>query len=296
MSRGRRIVVALGLVVFGLAAAVGYGWVQYNQANEGIPGFYLWKAASGKAHGGERAAINGVSIYYETYGKGPPVLLLHGGTAFLETMHNQITDLASDHLVIAPDSRGHGRSTDGVGPLHYAQMTDDMVALLDRLHIAKADVVGWSDGGIIGLDMAMRYPNRVGRLVTIGANFDVAGLTHPGEQVSPDDPGFKPLGDFYRGISPTPAHWPVIFGKIVQMWRTEPHYTLADLARIKSPVLVIAGEHDAIRREHTDALAHAIPGARESIIPGADHLAPLFDPKPVDTAIRQFLLPTPPTP
>ncbi|WP_367254376.1 alpha/beta fold hydrolase [uncultured Phenylobacterium sp.] len=107
--------------------------------------------------------------------------MLHGGTAYLETMHWQIEALAKDHLVIAPDSRGHGRSTDAAGPLHYARMAEDMIELMDRLRIRKADIVGWSDGGIIGLHLAIHHPDRVGRLVTIGTNFDLTGidLTRP---------------------------------------------------------------------------------------------------------------------
>ena len=274
---------AAALVVLGL------GWRHYDRENVGIPDFYLWKALSGKAHGGQRARLNGVTIYYETYGEGPPVLVLHGGTAFLETMHYQITDLARDHLVIAPDSRGHGRSTDGPGPLHYADMAGDMVALMDRLHIAKADVVGWSDGGIVALDLAMHHPDRIGRVVAMGANFNVAGLTDPGGAPGPDSPEVASRRDFYRSVAPDPAHWPAFYGKVVQMWRTEPDYSLADLGRIRSPVRVMAGEHDGIRREHTDALARAIPGAREVIIPNASHMAPLEDPARVDAAIRGFL-------
>jgi pimeloyl-ACP methyl ester carboxylesterase len=276
-----------------LVAAAAFGWARYDRANVGIPDFYLWKALAGKAHGGGRADVDGVRIYYETFGHGPPVLVLHGGTAFLETMHYQIVDLASDHLVVAPDSRGHGRSTDGPGPLRYADMADDMVGLMDRLHIAKADVVGWSDGGIIGLDLAMRHPERVGRIVAIGANFDVAGLVDPTASPPADSAAVAGGRDFYRRVSPTPDRWPAFYAEVVRMWRSEPHYSIADLGRIRSPVLVIAGEHDAIRRDHTDALARAIPGARELIIPNASHMAPLESPRIVDAAIRAFLAPAP---
>ncbi len=288
MSRVRVLAIVLALTVVAAAAIL---WTQFDRANAGVPGFAVWKLLSGKAHGGQRADVDGVRIYYETYGAGPPVLVLHGGLASLESMHNQISDLARDHLVIAPDSRGHGRSTDGVGPLHYAQMADDMIALMDRLQVARADVVGWSDGGDIGLDLAMRYPARVGRLVTLGANFDAAGFTDV--MPPPSDPAVAGLGEAYRQISPTPRHWVAFYSEVISMWAREPHYSLADLGRIRSPVLVIAGEHDAILRTHTDALARAIPGAREVIIPHASHFAPLENPGPVDAAIRAFLS-TPP--
>jgi pimeloyl-ACP methyl ester carboxylesterase len=254
----------------------------------GIGDFMAHKQASG-FHGGQSVPIDGVKLYYETYGAGPPVLVLHGGTAFLETMHFQIEALAKDHLVIAPDSRGHGRSTDGPGPLHYHQMAEDMIALMDRLHIARADVVGWSDGGDIGLDLAIHHPDRVGRIVTMGANFDVAGLSGGAPTAGADAPGLAPQRDAYRSLSATPDQWPAFYGKVVQMWKAEPHYSTAELAGIRSPVLVIAGEHDAILRTHTDALAKAIPHAREVIIPNATHLAPLTHPDAVNAAMVEFL-------
>ena len=275
----------------GVAAAVfalAIVWAGFDRANSGAPGFYVWKTLSGQGHGGRRANIDGVSIYYETFGKGPPVLILHGGKGVQESMRYQIAALAIDHLVIAPDSRGHGRSTDGPGPLHYADMADDMVGLLDTLHIARADVVGWSDGGIIALDLAMRYPGRIGRVVTMGANFDASGLVDPvapPAPVSPPAAGQADVDHRPSAISPEA----MLSAKVDTMWATEPHYSPADLRQIHSPVLVIAGERDVIRRDHTDALARAIPGAGELIIPGANHDAPQEVHDAVNAAIRAFL-------
>src|SRR5262249_24612854 len=130
----------------------------------------------GKAHGGQFAAINNIRIYYETYGAGRPVLILHGGLGSLSRMRCQIMALASSYFVIAPDSRGHGRSTDSSETLSYSLMADDMLKLLDHLQINQVDVVGWSDGAIIGLDLAMHHPVRVKKLVAISANFDASGL------------------------------------------------------------------------------------------------------------------------
>ena len=280
--------ISAGLALF--VALAGGGFYAFNKKAVGIPAFYVWKALSGKLHGGAIAEINGVKIYYETYGKGPPVLVLHGGTAFIEAMHYQISDLAKTHLVIAPDSRGHGRSTDGDGPLHYAQMADDMLALMDLLKIEKADIVGWSDGGNIALDFAMRHPDRVGRIAMSGANFDTSGFTPaPNLNADPEAPSLAGQRDFYKRLAPDPAHWPVIFRKLLVMWASEPHYTLEQLATIKAPTLVIAGEHDSTKREHTDALAKAIPGAQKVIIAGADHNAPLTHYYEVDAHIVEFL-------
>jgi pimeloyl-ACP methyl ester carboxylesterase len=285
-----RLKVVLGLVVaVGLAGVAGVGWYGKERLQHLSPSFDLWKTFSGKAHGGQRAQVGPVNLYYETYGAGPPVLVLHGGASSLESMHYQIVDLARDHLVIAPDSRGHGRSTDVAGPMHYADMAQDMLGLMDQLHVARADIVGWSDGGNIGLDMAMKHPERVGRLVTIGANYDAAGLVDPISPASPDNAEFADGKEIYQRISPTPDRWPVLYREVTEMWRTEPHYTTTELGRIRSPVLVIAGDHDAVLRSHTDSLAHAIPGAREKIFPHAGHMVLMQDPDAVDGSIRAFL-------
>jgi pimeloyl-ACP methyl ester carboxylesterase len=283
-SRGRE-----GLLVLLLAIAIPLLWARFDSRNAGVPDFFLWKAVSGKSHGGQHAVIDGVRLYYETFGAGPPVLVLHGGKGFLETMHYPITALAHDHFVIAPDSRGHGRSSDGPGPLHYDDMARDMIVLMDRLHIPRADIVGWSDGGIIALKLAIAYPKRVRRIVAIGANFDVDGLAGLGPPPGPRDPGLGPARDIYRLISPTPDHWPVVWRKVDRMWRTEPHIPVSDLRTIQAPTLIIAGEHDIIRRDHTDAMAAAIPGAREIIISGAGHDSPLAAPGIIDSAILAFL-------
>jgi pimeloyl-ACP methyl ester carboxylesterase len=146
-------------------------------------------------------------------------------------------------------------------------MADDMLKLLDHLNIRQTDIVGWSDGGIIGLDLAMHHPERVGRLVAIGANYDVDGL-----QERPDLNGpVPPVPRFYARNAPDPAHWPELYRKVVTLWATQPQYTIAELGKIKAPVLVMAGEFDVIKRAHTDQLAHAIPTAEEVIIPGGTH-------------------------
>ncbi|MGV8998074.1 MAG: alpha/beta fold hydrolase [Parvibaculaceae bacterium] len=287
MSKFKKIMLA-GLVL--VVVLAGGGFYAINKQAIGIPAFHVWKVTSGKFHGGAIADINGAKIYYETYGEGPPVLVLHGGTGFIESMHYQISDLAKTHLVIAPDSRGHGRSTDGEGPLHYAQMADDMLALMDLLKIQKADIVGWSDGGIIALDLAMRHPDRVGRIAVSGANFDTSGLEEaPDPGADPESEAMSGVRGFYKRLAPDPAHWPVFYRKVLTMWASEPHYTIAELATIKAPVLVMAGQYDSIKREHTDALVKAIPGAQEVIIAGASHFAPVTHYAEVNAAIDAFL-------
>jgi pimeloyl-ACP methyl ester carboxylesterase len=122
------------------------------------------------------APVNGIALYYAIYGHGAPLVLLHGGLASADYWSAQIPAFARSHEVIVVDSRGHGRSTRDARPYSYDLMASDVIALLDDLRIAKASIVGWSDGGIIGLDIAMRYPERIDRLFAFGANFDPTGL------------------------------------------------------------------------------------------------------------------------
>jgi pimeloyl-ACP methyl ester carboxylesterase len=276
-------------VVLLLVAGAGFGWTRLNRAAVGIPNFYVWKFLSGQSHNGHRAAVNGISIYYETYGHGQPVLLLHGATGFLETMHYFISGLAPAHFVIAVDSRAQGRSTDSDSPISYALMGDDMIKLLDTMHISSTDVVGWSDGGIIGLDMAMKHPDRVRRLVAIGANYDVDGIDpehfHPNENEQP----LAGVKQFYERVAPDPSHFPIMFKKVRTMTHTQPHYTLAELSQIRCPTLIVAGQHDLILPEHTAKLAAAIAGAQKIIVPDASHFGPLEQPETYNAMVLKFL-------
>jgi pimeloyl-ACP methyl ester carboxylesterase len=271
-------------VLFAIFAVTLYA---INRAGAGKPAFYVWKSFSSKAHGGKYAAINGIDIYYETYGRGQPVLVLHGGACFIECMHYQISGLAESRLVIAADSRAHGRSTDSDAPLSYSLMADDMVKLLTTLGIDKVDVVGWSDGGIIGLDMAMHHPERVAKLVAIGANFDVNGLN----QIPTADHTVPPAPGFYRRNAPDPDHWPVLYRKLIAMQGTQPRYTKDDLNRISAPTLIMAGEFDIIKREHTDLLARYISNSQEVIIKNGTHALPLEEPNKVNSHVLSFLSP-----
>jgi pimeloyl-ACP methyl ester carboxylesterase len=272
-----------GFSAFSLVLSIVFYWL--GGGTVGMLGFYAWKLFSTEAHGGQYASINGIQLYYETYGSGQPVLILHGGTGSLEDMRYQIAALASDRFVVAPDSRGHGRSSDTDAPFSYALMADDMLTLLDQLKLDRVDVVGWSDGGIIGLDLAIHRPERVRRLVVIGGNYDANGLTHP-PVVAGELP---PPSWLYSHFALNPDHWPVFYRKVITMWQTQPHYSLDQLGSIKAPTLIVAGEFDVITREHTDQLAKAIPAAQEIIITGATHFVIVDQPHVIDALISRFL-------
>jgi pimeloyl-ACP methyl ester carboxylesterase len=268
-----------------LVAAVCGTFLAFHRPKVGRMPFTIWRMISSDAHGGQFTTVNDVRIYFETYGSGAPVLVLHGGMGSLENMAYQIRALAATRFVFAPDSRGHGRSSDSDSPLSYALMTEDMVKLMDHLHIQRTDVVGWSDGGIVALDLAIRYPERIRRIVVIGSNFGVDGL------IDPPVPGgaIPPVPRYYSRIAADPTHWPVLFRKVTMMWATQPHYSREQLGRINAPTLVMAGESDIVKREHTDALARAIPKSKESIVGGTTHNLIWEKSEIVNAEILQFL-------
>jgi pimeloyl-ACP methyl ester carboxylesterase len=234
--------------------------------------------------------VNGIQLFYRDMGSGSPVLLLHGGLANSDYLGGQAHVLAAKHRVILVDSRGHGRSTRNQQPFSYDLMTDDVVALLDTLKVGKAAVVGWSDGAIIGLDLAMRHPERVTRVFAFGANTSTAGLKDDFEQ----NPTFAAFvaraGQEYAQLSATPDQYGAFHDQIGKMWESQPNWTEAQLRSIRTPVMVIDGEHDeGIRREHTELIAKTIPGARLVILPDVSHFAFLQSPAMFNRAMLGFL-------
>ena len=142
------------------------------------------------------------------------------------------------------DSRGHGRSTRDAQPYGYDLMASDVIGLMDYLKLDKADIVGWSDGAIIGLDIAMNHPDRIGRLFSFAANSTVDGLK-PDVLENPTFAAYiERAGEEYKKNSPTPDEYEAFLNQIGAMWASQPNWTEADLARIKTPVLIVDGEHD----------------------------------------------------
>lgn len=289
-SRSKKILVVILLIII---LVLVFGYYAVNKRADGILDYYLWKTFSSNSGKGQSADINDIKIYYEIHGKGEPLLLLHGGTAFIECFYKMIPGLADKFQVIAVDSRGHGRSTDSVKPLSYELMADDMFKLLKKLDISNVYIVGWSDGGIIGLDLAMSYPALVRKLVVIGTNFRSDGLKDEDQNffynATPDLEYFSKPRKFYETIAPHPDHWPVIFEKIIQMWKTQPNYSLAQLKTIQSPVLIIVGENGAIKIEHTKEMAKTISKSRLFVVPESTHMVPMEKPEVLNREIICFL-------
>jgi len=234
---------------------------------------------------------DGARIYYATYGTGKPVILLHGGLANSEYWGNQVPVLArAGYRSILIDSRGHGRSTRDGRPYTYELMASDVVSVMDALKIRRAAVVGWSDGAILGLVMALKDPDRLTRVFAFAANMDPSGV-NPGVATNTTFAHYEAdAAKAYARLSPTPNGFADFQAAINRMWDTEPNYKAADLARIATPTAIVDGDHDeAILRAHTEYLARAIPGAQLILLPGVSHFAMLQDPGLFDRAMLHFL-------
>jgi pimeloyl-ACP methyl ester carboxylesterase len=233
--------------------------------------------------------VNGASIWYAVFGNGPPVVLLHGGLANSNYWGNQVPALAEQHQVIVIDSRGHGRSTRSAQPYGYELMASDVLGVMDKLGVKQAAIVGWSDGAIIGLSLAMNHPDRVARLFAFAANSDPSGVKDVDK--SPVFQQFIARGEKeYEALSATPKEYRQFVEEISGMWSKQPHWTQGDLAKIKVPTWIVDADHDeAIERTNTEFMAGAIPKAGLLLQPEVSHFSMLQDPAQFTADILRFL-------
>ncbi len=235
--------------------------------------------------------VDDVDLYYEDRGTGTPLLLLHGGFGHTGSWQHQAAAFAAaGYRVVAVDSRGQGRSTLGESTLGYTRMADDVLGLMDHLGLERAHLVGWSDGGNIGLDIAMRHPERLLKLVAFGANYRVDGVrADVGE--NPRFAAYVAQAERdYAALSPQPERWNELVTRISAMWAREPNHADAALRAVTVPVLVLHGEtEEAIVDKHAEALAGLIPGARFVILPDTGHFAMWEQPDAFNRVVLDFL-------
>ena len=222
------------------------------------------------------APVNGLNLYYEVHGDGPPLLLLNGGACAIEVPPLGLPALAEQHQVIAYDPMGHGRTADNLDrEFHYHDLAEDAIELVGQLEIERADIVGFSDGGNTALDLAIHHPERVGKLVLTGANFNTSGTSPESLEwvlhAKPEDwPVF--LRETHHQRSPDgPAGWPRLLGRLRPMWQSEPAFSLDELGGITAPTLIIVGDRDIVIVEHAVAMFRAIPGSQLCVVPGGEH-------------------------
>ena len=242
------------------------------------------------------SAAGGARLYAAIYHKNAnttPVLLLHSGLLSSDVWASEVKRLAGSRQVIVMDARGHGRSTLGAMPFSYALLEADAMTVLDSLHVPKVDVVGWSDGGIAGLLLAIDHPDRVAALLTYGANFDHSGdiTTKPDSQIVALNRRYEALGAAeYRRLSPTPNDFRTFEAALGKLYVSEPAIAPAALHSIRVPTMIVAGDHDEfVLRSHSERLAALIPGAQLVILPDVSHEGPLQDPDGFHRVVQRFL-------
>ena len=235
------------------------------------------------------APVNGVKIWYSVFGHGKPVVLLHGGLANSNYWGRLVPALSGRYQVIVMDSRGHGGSTRSSESIGYDLMASDVLAVMDFLKIEKTALVGWSDGAIIGLDIAMKHPERLTRLFAFAANSDPDGVADIA-----NSPVFNQYleraKEEYQKLSPTPTEYDAFLAQVTKMWETQPHFTADDLHRITTPTWIVDADHDeAIKRSNTLFMADQIPNSGLLIEPRVSHFAFLQDPEQFNANVLHFL-------
>ncbi|MER9413028.1 alpha/beta hydrolase [Mesorhizobium sp. M0589] len=236
------------------------------------------------------APVNGIQMYYAVFGAGDPILLIHGGLGHGDIWASQVATMSKTHKVIIADSRGHGRSTRTEQAYGYDLMASDYLALLDYLKIDKTALVGWSDGGIIGIDIALHHPERLTRLFAQAANVTTDGVD-PGVLTNKTFAAYiDRSGRDYKKLAKTPDQYDAFVAQISHMWESEPAWTKEQLGKITTPTAIVAGDHDeAIKREHTEYMASVIPGAKLIILPNASHFAMVQAPDEYSQAALDFI-------
>jgi len=236
--------------------------------------------------------VDGRQVWHEVSGTGDPVVLLHGAFAGASSFAAQTPALVDAGFeVYVPERRGHAHTPDVDGPLTYSVMADDTIAYLESVLPDGAHLVGWSDGAVVALLVAMRRPALVRRMVLIGQYYNFDGRV-PDTSIdaflhSPDVIQF--LRQEYDALSPDgPDHFTVVFDKTMHMIDTEPQLDLAEFGAVTAPTLVLQGDRDEVTVEHALAVVAALRDARLAVLPGT-HLLPVESPDVVNPLLIAFL-------
>jgi pimeloyl-ACP methyl ester carboxylesterase len=280
----RPLSILIALLIFG----------SYASSQQNTP---LWKTLPDlppmpKADESGLAPVNDIKMYYAIFneeGK-DPVILLHGGLVSSDYWSFEVPLLSKTNKVIIVDSRGHGRSTMSDQPFSYNLIASDVLQILEYLKIKKVSIVGWSDGGIIGLILAIKNPERVNKLFTFGTNFNLSGYKSESSDATMSSRFMARVQANYREHSPTPDNFAGLMKALGKMYSTEPDLKPAEIRTIKAPTIIAYGEYEQfIKREHFQILAQLIPGARLVMLPNVSHGGPLQDPAHFHEAVMMLL-------
>ena len=223
-----------------------------------------------------------IVLHHIEQGSGEPLILLHGNGEDAGYFVHQMEPFSRHFRVIAVDTRGHGQTPRGEAPFTIRQFAEDLRAFMDTQGIVKASILGFSDGGNIAMVFALKYPERVDRLILNGANLDASGVKRSVQ--IPIDIGYR-MASLFARRSPEARKNAELLGLMVN----DPDVKPDELGRIQAPTLVIAGDRDMIKESHTRLIAAHIPDARLVIIPG-DHFIANKQPEAFNAAVLSFLL------
>jgi pimeloyl-ACP methyl ester carboxylesterase len=253
---------------------------------------------------GGRVEVNGMQMYYEVSGTGDPLVVLHGAYMNIPSMGAIIPRLAATHKVYAIEFQGHGRTTDIDRPITYPNLADDVAAFMDKVGLAQADVFGYSMGAAAGLQLAIRHPQKVRKLVAASVAYDVRGW-QPAflafiPQMNVEMFLSLPFAADYRKLAPNPDGFPALVAKLIQLEK-EPMAWEADVTALRTPVLIITGDADVATLEHSVAMfrllggggmgdmGEPLPASRLAVLPATAHTAVITQPDLLFALMEPFL-------
>jgi pimeloyl-ACP methyl ester carboxylesterase len=253
---------------------------------------------------GSRVQINGMQMYYEVSGTGDPLIVLHGAYMNIPSMGEIIPMLAKTHRVYALEFQGHGRTTDIDRPITYQHLADDVAAFMDAVGLDSADMFGYSMGAIAGLQLAIRHPQKVRKLVSASGAYDLKGwqpaFTAFIPQMTVEMIVEMPFEEDYSRLAPNPDGFPALVAKLIALEK-EPMAWEAEVRALKTPVLIIAGDADVSTLEHNVAMfrllgggimgdmGEPLPASRLAVMPATSHTAVITQPALLHAFIEPFL-------
>jgi pimeloyl-ACP methyl ester carboxylesterase len=229
---------------------------------------------------------DGVRLYYEVYGTGEPLLMIHGNGGSIADLRAQIAFFRKQYRVIAMDSRDQGKSGDSPDKLTYEKMADDLAALLDHLEVRPVDVLGWSDGGIEALLLGIRHPEKVKKIAAMAPNLNPSEDALQPDLIASIKSRIETMPAAERNTSEGRREL-----KVIGMMLDEPHIDVTELEAITAPTLILASDHDLVRDEHTVEIYHHILNGQLAIFPNATHTVPFDDPAEFNRVVERFFAP-----
>ena len=253
---------------------------------------------------GKYVTINCMKMYYEVSGEGDPLIVLHGAYMNIPSMGSIIPKLAETHKVYAVELQGHGRTTDIDRPITYQNLADDVAAFMNAVGVEKADVFGYSMGAEAGLQLAIHHPEKVSRLIAASAAYDLEGWQPEFKaaipQMTVEMIVNMPFAEDYRKLAPNPDGFPALVEKLIALEK-EPMAWEEDVKKLKTPILIIAGDADVMTLEHSVSLfrllgggimgdmGEPLPVSRLAIMPATSHSAVITQPDMLHSFIEPFL-------